>query len=63
VDFDEALLTASFVTPVPGGVGPVTAAMMLKNTVSAAEKAAETQFSKRWKLSLLRLNLLEPIPL
>ena len=38
VDFDEVSEVASFITPVPGGVGPMTVAMLMKNTVAAAEK-------------------------
>lgn len=38
VDFESASLAASLITPVPGGVGPVTVAMLLKNTVEAARK-------------------------
>ena len=36
VDFDEVKEVASAITPVPGGVGPMTVAMLLRNTVSAA---------------------------
>ena len=36
VDFDSAREVASAITPVPGGVGPMTIAMLLKNTVEAA---------------------------
>ena len=36
VDFDQIIEKASFATPVPGGVGPMTVAMLLKNTVTAA---------------------------
>ena len=36
VDFDNVIKKASFATPVPGGVGPMTIAMLLKNTVTAA---------------------------
>ena len=36
VDFEAALERARLVTPVPGGVGPMTIAMLLRNTVSAA---------------------------
>jgi methylenetetrahydrofolate dehydrogenase (NADP+)/methenyltetrahydrofolate cyclohydrolase len=36
VAFDEAKTVASFITPVPGGVGPVTIANLLRNTVIAA---------------------------
>ena len=35
-DFDDVIQKASFVTPVPGGVGPMTGAILLKNTVTAA---------------------------
>ena len=37
VDFDEVSKKASFITPVPGGVGPMTIAMLLKNTLLARE--------------------------
>jgi methylenetetrahydrofolate dehydrogenase (NADP+)/methenyltetrahydrofolate cyclohydrolase len=39
VDFDDVKKVASFITPVPGGVGPMTITMLLKNTVQAAQKA------------------------
>lgn len=35
-DFEKIIQKASFVSPVPGGVGPMTIAMLLKNTVTAA---------------------------
>jgi len=41
VEFDGAAERASFITPVPGGVGPMTIAMLLSNAVDAAE-AIET---------------------
>jgi len=37
VEFEPASERASFITPVPGGVGPMTIAMLLSNTVTAAE--------------------------
>lgn len=40
VAFDGAAERASWITPVPGGVGPMTIAMLLKSTVIAAERAA-----------------------
>ena len=40
VDFEGAAKRASFITPVPGGVGPMTIAMLLQNTVDAARKSA-----------------------
>ena len=36
VAFDEAKTVAGFITPVPGGVGPMTIANLLRNTVIAA---------------------------
>lgn len=38
VDFDEAVEVAGAITPVPGGVGPMTRAMLLVNTVTAASQ-------------------------
>jgi methylenetetrahydrofolate dehydrogenase (NADP+)/methenyltetrahydrofolate cyclohydrolase len=38
VDFDEVAAKASFITPVPGGVGPMTIAMLMKNTLDAARR-------------------------
>lgn len=37
VDFESCLEKVSFITPVPGGVGPMTIAMLMSNTVAAAE--------------------------
>ena len=41
VDFDAVREVASLITPVPGGVGPMTIAMLLANTVRAARQAAD----------------------
>ena len=38
VDFDNVSKKASYITPVPGGVGPMTIAMLLKNTLLARER-------------------------
>ena len=43
VDFDAVEPKASFITPVPGGVGPMTIAMLLKNTITAAKQQAGIQ--------------------
>jgi methylenetetrahydrofolate dehydrogenase (NADP+)/methenyltetrahydrofolate cyclohydrolase len=40
VDFDSAREVAGYITPVPGGVGPMTITMLLMNTVEAAERRA-----------------------
>jgi methylenetetrahydrofolate dehydrogenase (NADP+)/methenyltetrahydrofolate cyclohydrolase len=42
VDFEPASQRAGLITPVPGGVGPMTPAMLLRNTV----QAARTQFGQ-----------------
>ena len=38
VDFDSAEPVAGAITPVPGGVGPMTIAMLMQNAILAAEK-------------------------
>ena len=38
-DFDDIKEIASYITPVPGGVGPMTIAMLMQNTLEAAERA------------------------
>ncbi len=43
VDFDSAREVASLITPVPGGVGPMTITMLLANTVESAERALNAQ--------------------
>ncbi|HEY0845893.1 MAG TPA: bifunctional methylenetetrahydrofolate dehydrogenase/methenyltetrahydrofolate cyclohydrolase FolD [Noviherbaspirillum sp.] len=40
VDFENAKEVAGYITPVPGGVGPMTIACLLENTLSAAERRA-----------------------
>ena len=41
VDFEAAVERAGLITPVPGGVGPMTIAMLLRNTLLAAQAAAQ----------------------
>lgn len=38
VDFENVCRKASYITPVPGGVGPMTIAMLINNIVKAASK-------------------------
>ena len=47
VDFDSVSGVAGAITPVPGGVGPMTIAMLLANTVQAARARAALQASRR----------------
>jgi methylenetetrahydrofolate dehydrogenase (NADP+)/methenyltetrahydrofolate cyclohydrolase len=41
VNFEEVAPLASYITPVPGGVGPMTIAMLLSNTVYSYQKREE----------------------
>lgn len=41
VDFEEASKVAGWITPVPGGVGPMTVTMLLKNTLESAKRSIE----------------------
>src|SRR3989338_1486970 len=43
VDFDDVKKVASWITPVPGGVGPMTIAMLLENTLVAKKKIEESR--------------------
>lgn len=43
VNFNEASEKASYITPVPGGVGPMTIAMLLRNCVDGAKAAFEAE--------------------
>jgi methylenetetrahydrofolate dehydrogenase (NADP+)/methenyltetrahydrofolate cyclohydrolase len=43
VEFEEVAKVAGAITPVPGGIGPMTIAMLLVNTVTAAERSLEQQ--------------------
>ncbi|KAF7304887.1 FTHFS-domain-containing protein [Mycena kentingensis (nom. inval.)] len=60
VDYDAAKDVAGFITPVPGGVGPMTVAMLMENTLISAERLWEKQRSL--KVKPLKLNLLEKVP-
>ncbi|KAL6432558.1 hypothetical protein ACFW04_006850 [Cataglyphis niger] len=62
VDYEEAAKVASYITPVPGGVGPMTVAMLMKNTVLSAQKLAQKFFNVQWKLRILKLNPVRPVP-
>ena len=60
VDFDSAAEVASQITPVPGGVGPMTVAMLLQNVVNSA-----TAYFERLKdrhITPLPLKLQHPVP-
>ncbi|KAJ7172469.1 formate--tetrahydrofolate ligase-domain-containing protein [Mycena filopes] len=60
VDFASASQVASHITPVPGGVGPMTVAMLMENTLQSAERLWEKQ--RQLKVKPLKLNILEKVP-
>lgn len=60
VDFESAEKVASRITPVPGGVGPMTVAMLLQNVIDAATKYFEIQKARH--ITPLPLKLLSPVP-
>ncbi|XP_033229274.1 C-1-tetrahydrofolate synthase, cytoplasmic isoform X2 [Belonocnema kinseyi] len=62
VAFQEAVQVASFITPVPGGVGPMTVAMLMKNTVISAQRTASQLLTNEWKLRTLKLKIERPVP-
>lgn len=53
VDFEGVRQKASYITPVPGGVGPMTRAMLLHNTVLSAERAIAERAGQVPKLSVV----------
>ncbi|KAL9027022.1 MAG: hypothetical protein Q9196_004398 [Gyalolechia fulgens] len=60
VDYDSAAQVASKIAPVPGGVGPMTVAMLLQNVVDAATTYFERQKARH--ITPLPLNLQTPVP-
>jgi methylenetetrahydrofolate dehydrogenase (NADP+)/methenyltetrahydrofolate cyclohydrolase/formyltetrahydrofolate synthetase len=60
VHFDSAVQVASQITPVPGGVGPMTVAMLMKNVVHAANTYFEKQKDRR--ITPLPLRRQNPVP-
>lgn len=60
VDFDSALQVASHITPVPGGVGPMTVAMLLQNVVDSAHNYFERQRARH--IVPLPIKTKSPVP-
>jgi methylenetetrahydrofolate dehydrogenase (NADP+) / methenyltetrahydrofolate cyclohydrolase len=57
VIFDEAVKVAGAITPVPGGVGPMTIACLLANTLSAARPAATAAIGQHVHQDVLQINI------
>uniref|UniRef100_UPI00358E28FD C-1-tetrahydrofolate synthase, cytoplasmic-like isoform X2 n=1 Tax=Myxine glutinosa TaxID=7769 RepID=UPI00358E28FD len=62
VAFDEVCERAAYLTPVPGGVGPMTVAMLMQNTVEAAQRSLKNLQEGKWNISYLKLRMLKPLP-
>lgn len=62
VDYEEARKVAGYITPVPGGVGPMTVAMLMNNTVVSSIRSAKKLLSMKWDFQPLQLNVLRPVP-
>lgn len=60
VEYATAAEVASHITPVPGGVGPMTVAMLMQNTLQSAERLWNK--SRERKVKPLKLNVLEKVP-
>ncbi|KAG0744169.1 hypothetical protein G6F16_001696 [Rhizopus arrhizus] len=60
VEFAEASQVASAITPVPGGVGPMTVAILIENTLLSAKRLFEA--SSKQSVSPLPLDLKTPVP-
>lgn len=60
VDFAAASSVASHITPVPGGVGPMTVALLMFNTLKSAERLWER--TRALKVKPLPLNILAKVP-
>ncbi|KAJ8290385.1 hypothetical protein GJAV_G00012190 [Gymnothorax javanicus] len=62
VHYTSARERAGFITPVPGGVGPMTVAMLMQNTVESAKRFLQKYQPGKWNLSYTKLNLQKPVP-
>uniref|UniRef100_A0A8D1TJU1 C-1-tetrahydrofolate synthase, cytoplasmic n=1 Tax=Sus scrofa TaxID=9823 RepID=A0A8D1TJU1_PIG len=62
VAYSEAKERAGFITPVPGGVGPMTVAMLMQSTVESAEHFLEKFRPGKWIIQYNKLNLKTPVP-
>lgn len=60
VDFESAAQVASQITPVPGGVGPMTVAMLMQNVVNSTKTYFEKQKDRH--ITPLPLNMVRPVP-
>ncbi|XP_048218018.1 C-1-tetrahydrofolate synthase, cytoplasmic isoform X2 [Perognathus longimembris pacificus] len=62
VAYEEARTRAGFITPVPGGVGPMTVAMLMQSTVESAQRFLGKLKPGKWTIQYNSLNLETPVP-
>lgn len=62
VAYDQAKERASFITPVPGGVGPMTVAMLMQSTVESAQRFLKKFKPGKWTIQYNKLSLQTPVP-
>ncbi|XP_069494320.1 C-1-tetrahydrofolate synthase, cytoplasmic isoform X2 [Ambystoma mexicanum] len=62
VAYEEAKKKASHITPVPGGVGPMTVAMLMENTVESAKRQLQQMRPGKWNIQYNKLDLQTPVP-
>ncbi|XP_044128100.1 C-1-tetrahydrofolate synthase, cytoplasmic [Bufo gargarizans] len=62
VAYEEAKEKASYITPVPGGVGPMTVAMLMENTVESAKRYLEDYQPHTWNMEYTKLQVQTPVP-
>ncbi|XP_030070636.1 C-1-tetrahydrofolate synthase, cytoplasmic [Microcaecilia unicolor] len=62
VAYQEAKERASYITPVPGGVGPMTVAMLMENTVESAKRYLQKFSPGKWNIQYPRLYVQTPVP-
>ncbi|GCC19721.1 hypothetical protein chiPu_0018487 [Chiloscyllium punctatum] len=62
VAYNEAKEVASYITPVPGGVGPMTVCMLMANTVEGAKRYLKNCKPGKWPIQYTKLKLVEPVP-
>lgn len=62
VHYPSSKQRAGFITPVPGGVGPMTVAMLMKNTVESAKRFLQKHTPGKWNLVYAKKRPEEPQP-
>ncbi|XP_043075752.1 C-1-tetrahydrofolate synthase, cytoplasmic isoform X3 [Puntigrus tetrazona] len=62
VHYPSAKERAGYITPVPGGVGPMTVAMLMKNTVESAKRFLQTYTPGKWNINYTKKKPQEPQP-